>query len=287
MGTRPTARGIGCLVVALLLLVVAGVVTVLGVLRDRGLAAPVPGQQRCVATADGRSVVLDLEQARLASIIVGLSVRRGLAPRAASIAMATAYQETGIRNLEYGDRDSVGLFQQRPSQGWGTVDQLQDPYYATRKFYQALVKVDGWETGDINDVAQRVQRSGHPEAYRDHEADGRVLASVLTGHSPRGLTCLERANRSGNAKGLVSTLEQSLGRVERTIDGSTLTLDPGRERLAWAYATNAVANASRYGVTSVTVGDRTWRTDGTRLPEWRDATTPAPSGRVRITLRGA
>ena len=69
----------------------------------------------------------DLDQAHYASIIVGLSVRRGLPARAASIAMATVYQETGIRNLDYGDRDSVGLFQQRPSQGWGTEKQLMDP----------------------------------------------------------------------------------------------------------------------------------------------------------------
>ena len=89
-------------------------------LRDRGLTEPVPGQQRCVATASNRSTVVDLDQAHFASIIAGVSVRRGLPPRAASIAIATAYQETGIRNLDYGDRDSVGLFQQRPSQGWGT-----------------------------------------------------------------------------------------------------------------------------------------------------------------------
>ena len=114
-------------------------------------------------------MALDLDQAHYASIVVGLSVRRGLPPRAASIAMATVYQETGIRNLDYGDRDSVGLFQQRPSQGWGTPKQLMDPYYATGKFYDALVKIDDWETGDINDVAQKVQRSGYPEAYRDHE----------------------------------------------------------------------------------------------------------------------
>ena len=137
-----------------------------------------------MATANDQSVAVDLDQAHYASIIVGLSVRRGLPPRAASIAMATVYQETGIRNLGYGDRDSVGLFQQRPSQGWGSGRQLSDPYYATGKFYDALVKIDGWESGDINDVAQRVQRSGYPEAYRDHESDARVLASTLTGHSP-------------------------------------------------------------------------------------------------------
>jgi hypothetical protein len=284
MGTRPTARGIGCLLVALVLLV-AGVVGVVNGLRSRGLSAPVPGQQRCVATANGRSVVLDLEQARLTSIVVGLSVRRGLAPRAASIAMATVYQETGIRNLDHGDRDSVGLFQQRPSQGWGTAEQLQDPYYATRKFYEALVKVKGWQTGDINDVAQRVQRSGFPEAYRDHEADGRVLASVFTGSSPGGLTCLERAGRAGDADGLVAMLEKSLGAVDSAVDGTTVTLDVGRERLAWAYAHSAVANAARYGVTVVTIGDQTWQTDGTTLPSWRDAAAPLPSGRVSITFR--
>ena len=284
MGTRPTARGIGCLLVALVLLV-AGVVGLVNALHDRGLTAPVPGQQRCVATANGRSVVLDLEQARLTSIIVGLSVRRGLAPRAASIAMATVYQETGIRNLDYGDRDSVGLFQQRPSQGWGTVEQLQDPYYATRKFYEALVKVRGWETGDINDVAQRVQRSGYPEAYRDHEADGRVLASVFTGSSPGGLTCLERAGRAGNADGLVASLKKSLGAVDSAVDGATVTLDVGRERLAWAYAHHAVANAARYGVTAVTIGDQVWQTDGTTLPSWQDSPAPMAADRVSITLR--
>ena len=282
---RPRARGVGCLLLAVALLVV-GAVSVFGVLRDRGLTAPVPGQQRCVATAGGRSVVLDLQQARLTALIVGLSVRRGLAPRAASIAMATAYQESGIRNLDYGDRDSVGLFQQRPSQGWGTAAQLQDPYYATRKFYEALVEVDGWQTGDINDVAQRVQRSGHPEAYRDHETDGRVLASVFTGHSPAGLTCLERAGRAGDADGLLQTLQRSLGRVEHRSVEATLTLETGGKRRAWAYAHAAVANAARHGVTGVAVAGRTWTTsDGTTLPAWADAATPAPSGRVTITLR--
>ena len=153
-----------------------------------------------MATANDRSTVLDLDQAHYASIIVGLSVKRGLPPRAASIAMATVYQETGIRNLDYGDRDSVGLFQQRPSQGWGTKKQLMDPYYSTGKFYDALVKIDNWETDDINDVAQKVQRSGHPEAYRDHEADARVLASTLTGRSPAGFSCLDRTGTSGELR---------------------------------------------------------------------------------------
>ena len=149
-----TTRTLGCLAVAFVILIAAGG-GVFWWLRDRGLTEPVPGQQRCVATANNRSTVVDLDQAHFASIIAGVSVRRGLPPRAASIAIATAYQETGIRNLDYGDRDSVGLFQQRPSQGWGTKRQLMDPDYATGKFYDALVKIENWETADINDVAQK------------------------------------------------------------------------------------------------------------------------------------
>src|SRR4051794_33166599 len=197
---RRRAMVLGALAVVVVLAVGAAV-GVRGWLRSGGVVPPLPGEERCVATVGGRSVVLDLDQAHFASIIVGLSVRRGLAPRAASIAMATVYQETGIRNLDYGDRDSVGLFQQRPSQGWGSEKQLMDPYYSTGKFYDALVRIDNWRTDDINDVAQKVQRSGHPEAYRDHVADARVLASALTGQSPAAVTCLDRTDAAGDVEG--------------------------------------------------------------------------------------
>jgi hypothetical protein len=281
---RPTRRGIGCLVLALVL-VLGGVLAGVALLRDRGVVPPVPGQQRCVVTAGDRSVTLTLEQAHLTSIIVGLSVRRGLAPRAASVAMATVYQESGIRNLEGGDRDSVGLFQQRPSQGWGTVKQLSDPYYATGAFYDALVKVDGWQSDSINDVAQKVQRSGHPDAYREHEADARVLASALTGSSPGGLSCLERQGKPGDADALVRSMQKTLGPVDHQVGTGSVTVDAGKAQRAWAYGHHAVANAARYGVTAVTVGDRSWRSDGVTLPSWQAATEPLAAGQVRVTLR--
>jgi hypothetical protein len=275
------------LVVVVMMLVTAAVVGVFVVLRNRGLAPPVAGQQRCVASAGGRSVALDLTQAHYASIIAGLSVKRGLPPRAATIALATVYQETGIRNLEYGDRDSVGLFQQRPSQGWGTKEQLLDPYYATGEFYDALVKVRNWRNRDITEVAQRVQRSGFPEAYRDHEADARVLASVLTGQSPEGLTCLERSGRAGQPRALVRDLRRTFGAVGTERSGATVTIDAARSAEAWAYAHFAVANSRRFGVTEVVVGDRQWRSDPLTLATWTAAPEPLDdetSVRVRLRL---
>ena len=279
-----TARTIGCLAVALAIVIAAGI-GVFSWLRGRGLTEPVPGQQRCVATANNRSTVVDLDQAHFASIIAGESVRRGLPSRAASIAIATAYQETGIRNLDYGDRDSVGLFQQRPSQGWGTKQQLMDPNYAAGKFYDALVKIENWETADINDVAQQVQRSGHPEAYRDHETDARVLASTLTGQSPAGFSCLDRTGEVGDVKALRSALEQTFGKLNDSADGSVITIRARSDRRAWAYAAFAVANAKYYGVTTVKIGNRVWETQDLNLPEWQEASPKLKDGRVEITVR--
>lgn len=278
-----TTRTLGCLAVAFVLLIAAGV-GAFWWLRSRNLTEPIPGEQRCVATASNKSTVVDLEQAHFASIIAGVSVRRGLPPRAASIALATAFQESGIRNLDYGDRDSVGLFQQRPSQGWGTKQQLVDPHYATGKFYDALVKIKNWETADINDVAQEVQLSGHPEAYRDHEADARILASALTGQSPAGLSCLDRSGTSGDAKELRSSLQRTFGELDDSTDGSVVTIRARSDRRAWVYAHFAVANAQSYGVITVKIGDRLWQTQDLNLPDWQE-TSKLKNGRVEITVR--
>ena len=280
----PTARAVGCLVLAVVLVIGLGVGAFLW-LRSRGLTSPIPGQQRCVATATGNSVTLDLEQAHYASIVVGMSVKRGLPPRAASIAMATVYQETGIRNLTYGDLDSVGLFQQRPSQGWGSRKQLLDPYYATDKFYDALVKIEDWETADITTVAQRIQNSSYPDAYRDHEADARVLASALTGHSTAGFTCLERAGKSGKPPALVSSIEKTFGTVSDKTEDKVVGIDARSGVLAWAYAGHALANADRYGVVGIKVDGRQWQTDGFDLPTWIKINPGLKKTRVEITVR--
>ena len=271
----------GALVVVVALVVIAAV-GVHGWLRDKGVVAPLPGEERCVGNANSRSVALDLDQAYYSSIVVGLSVRRGLAPRAGSIAMATVYQESGIRNLDYGDRDSVGLFQQRPSAGWGSEKQLMDPYYATTKFYNAMVKVKDWETRDITKVAQAVQRSAYPDAYKQHEPDARVLASALSGQAQHAFTCLVHDEAAGDAKGLAESLETTFREDTKTAD-KVVTMSAKSDRLAWAYAQYAVANAGRHGVVTVEVADYVWTTDQYTLPAWVKA--PDVGRTVRVTVR--
>src|SRR5215213_3746942 len=181
-----TRRRRPVLVTLLVLLLVAGTA---GWLWWRGSIGTLSIRPHCTATAAGRSTDLDPEQAGNAAIIASLAVRRGLPGRAATIGIATAMQESKLRNLPGGDRDSIGLFQQRPSQGWGTPAQIRDPVYASNAFYDVLVKVEGYEDLPITRAAQTVQRSAFPSAYADHEPEARILASALTGYSPAGLSC--------------------------------------------------------------------------------------------------
>lgn len=109
------------------------------------------------------------EQVPNAKIIVATGIQLGIPARGQTVALATALQESGLRNLTGGDRDSIGLFQQRPSQGWGTREQLMDPVYASKKFYNALKSVKGWESMPVTVAAQRVQKSAYPDAYTDDE----------------------------------------------------------------------------------------------------------------------
>lgn len=142
--------------------------------------------QDCVTRAEGGPVPvsLDTAQVRNARIIVATGERMRVSRRGLVIAVATAMQESTLRNLSWGDRDSVGLFQQRPSSGWGTVAELTDPPTASRKFYSALLDVPGWTSMPLTMAAQAVQRSAFPFAYARWEA----LATSLVG-SVGGLDC--------------------------------------------------------------------------------------------------
>ena len=121
------------------------------------------------------------EQKANARVIISTGQQMGMSARDIQVGLMTAMQESTLRNLRYGDRDSQGLFQQRPSQGWGTVAQVTDPAYASRKFFEGLKGIKGRETMSLTQAAQRVQRSAYPDAYAKWESDASGLLSTLSG----------------------------------------------------------------------------------------------------------
>ena len=127
------------------------------------------------------SLGLDAEQRANATAIVDTAVARRLPSRAAVIAVATALQESSLRNLPHGHADSIGLFQQRPSAGWGDPTQLMDPPFAADLFLARLVKVPHWQTRPLTEVAQAVQISAHPDAYARWEPAAAAIVSGLLG----------------------------------------------------------------------------------------------------------
>jgi len=131
-------------------------------------AAPTPTTtptSACAVASPSGRLRLSVEQAQNATTIAAVAKRDGLADRAVTVALAAALQESKLRNVAYGDLDSLGLFQQRPSQGWGAPAQLLVPSYAAGAFYAALVKVPGWGAMPVADAAQAVQRSAAGDAY--------------------------------------------------------------------------------------------------------------------------
>jgi hypothetical protein len=244
-------------------------------------------RERCTAVVGTDSFDLAPDQAAHAALIAAVSMDRGLPARAASIGIATAVQESKLRNIDYGDQagpDSRGLFQQRPSQGWGSEDQVMDPVYATNRFYQELeLLVPDFEALDITVAAQTVQRSAYPDAYADHEPEGRAYASALTGHSPAALNCVLRSpDRPGDADALVAALTEQLSDVDATVsrDGRTVSI-PAAGTRGWALVQWTVANARQFGVTAASFGGQGWvRADH----GWAPAT--GTEGAVTITLAG-
>ncbi|MFC9649568.1 C40 family peptidase [Streptomyces sp. NPDC056937] len=119
------------------------------------------------------------EQIANAETIQATGIAMNVPARGQIVALATALQESGLRNLDYGDRDSLGLFQQRPSQGWGTAAEVRDPVHASTKFYEGLLKVSGWQSMTIAQAAQEVQKSGYPEAYAKWEPLATALQTAI------------------------------------------------------------------------------------------------------------
>ncbi|MDQ0735621.1 hypothetical protein [Arthrobacter agilis] len=270
----------GALLTGLAAVVVGGTVLAVHALDDSEVLV----RERCSATVGTDTFELTPRQAENAALISGVAVGRGLPARAATIAIATAIQESRLENIDYGDEagpDSRGLFQQRPSQGWGSEEQVLTPVYAAGAFYDALVEVPGYETLPITEAAQTVQRSAFPDAYADHEPESRAFASALTGNSPAALDCtLREPAATGDPLAVSTAAEEVFGPLGGAVDGNRLAVQLDGTG-GWAAAQWAVAHASALEITSVAYSGLEWvRADG----GWTSTTT-AP-GTLTITVAG-
>lgn len=241
---------------------------------------------QCATTVGGIKHTLDPEQAGNAATIAAVAVGRELPSRATSIALATAYQESKLRNLDYGDTagpDSRGLFQQRPSQGWGTQAQVMDPVYAAGAFFDELVTFD-YRSMSVTQAAQKVQRSAFPDAYAQHEDRGKAFASALTGQSPAAMTCtLRRTSGAGDASTVAAQIKHEFGSktFAPSVQADIVSVPVKDDTHGWALAQWAVAHAQRDQTVSVSYGGLTWtRAQGA----WKPSEVAAGAKSVAIQV---
>lgn len=251
-------------------------------------------------------LTLDAVQLQHAATINAVGMARGLPERARIIAIAAAWQESSLRNIDHGDLDSLGLFQQRASQGWGDPKQLTDPVYAAGEFYDHLVKVSDWQQIPLTQAAQAVQRSAYPDAYAKWEADATALADQLGGAATPALSCRSgavastadapsRPDVSGLSaatpalRDVVAAAQAELtgitvDAVTATGAGATITIALPRidaDQAARALAAWTVAHATSMNIATVSAAGRLWR--GHR---WSAAPAPLGLGRVTVTVTG-
>ncbi|WP_326699661.1 hypothetical protein OG909_21630 [Streptomyces sp. NBC_01754] len=261
------------------------------------------GPPRCTVRAadggEGGSYGLSPEMAANAATISAVGTTRGLPERAVTIALATALQESSLRNIDHGDRDSLGLFQQRPSQGWGTPEQIMDPVYSAGEFYKHLAEVPGYSRLPLTEAAQRVQKSAFPQAYAKHEPDAALLAAALTGRAPASLTCSlppASGDLPGDAAEVRADLVRSFGKdvlpaagsagasaattVSVPVRSQVPAADDTDSRHGWELAHWAVARAGALRIAEVSYDGRVWRPD----TGWRSQDKESGTASVRMRL---
>jgi hypothetical protein len=255
--------------VAIVVLVVAtiGGYFVYAATRDKNAAPP-----GCRVSLDNQTYTLSPEQTSHATTIAAVGKRMGMPDHAVSVALAAALQESKLQNLQYGDRDSLGLFQQRPSQGWGSESEVLTPHYAAGAFYRRLARIRGWESLPVTTAAQRVQHSGAPLAYAQWEHQARAIAQAATGEIPAGLSCrVDVGPTQASGKPLRQALTRELGPV---------TLDvPVPDARGWTVAAWLIGHAPEFGISRVSFADRIWTASSGR---WVAYTGPVDM-MVRVT----
>ncbi|MFF7925545.1 heavy metal transporter [Streptomyces mirabilis] len=299
-----TARGTGRRRAWAVVIGVSVVLALVSYLAVRFLRPATPDE--CTAHGPhGTTVTLDPDQASHAATIAAVAHARGLPERAVTIALATAIQESKLRNLTYGDRDSLGLFQQRPSQGWGSPAQISDPVYTSGRFFDALVKVPDYRGLPVTVAAQQVQHSGYPQAYAQHEGVAATLADVLTGREGPALSCTVSganptpsdagsgaagaASEAGDGGGVAAAVRREFGGAPAALpttggDSVSYPIPTHQPSTGWSLALWLVCHATELHATSVTFDGRRWsRTASDR--GWTH-TTPDPgrTGTLAVAL---
>ena len=235
--------------------VVVAVVVVAAIAIRAALAKKTIRVSLCRTTVGSSQYVIDLAQAANATTIAAVAKQLDMPDHAVTIALATALQESQLHNLAYGDRDSLGLFQQRPSQGWGTAAQVMDPTYASAAFFKALERVPGWQTMPVTDAAQAVQHSSAPQAYALWEPLARTLAIATTGETAAGLACQFSLTRSN------TTPVSPIPALSRELGPSSLGVPVSTAR-GWTIATWLVGHADQYRITAVRFAGLQWTPRG-------------------------
>jgi hypothetical protein len=265
-------------------LLIAVIVTALALLAtNHGRITPGIGTG-CLVRSHSTDVPLTASQAGLAATIAGVARHRSMPTRAVTIAYAAALQESGLENLPYGDRDSVGVFQQRPSQGWGPRRLLLDPVYATTRFFRALAGIPGYRHLLIYKAAQEVQHSADGYAYAQYAGQGAVMASGFTGQVPRSVWCWYSHSRHVHRR-LAAARAQLTGAFGHlslsSVGDPTTRVRVARPSVGWSVATWLVTHAGAFGITTVSYDGYRWTTaQGSH--GWRR--TDVRGGKPSVTL---
>lgn len=268
-------RAAVALIVVVLVAVGAGYAVYRAIEHVTASAPPPPG---CQAGSGPGMIALDTGQAGIAATIAGVAARHKLPRQAVTIALATAMQESDLENLSYGDRDSVGVFQQRPSQGWGTAADLEDPIYATTKFYAALVDIPRYTKLPVDVAAQDVQHSADGTAYSQYDYVAGLLAGDLTGQPAHAVTCwyTPAVNQRANATLAAQGLKQTFGDASRKglnvkIRNKTIYRVP--DSAGWTAASWLVTHAAQYGISEVRYAGYIWKAADGSMGWQRDPPT--------------
>jgi hypothetical protein len=214
----------------------------------------------CVTDGGGLPLQLTPSQAGIAAVIAGVASRRALPTRAVAIAYATALQESKLQNLHYGDLDSVGVFQQRPSQGWGSARQIEDPVYATERFFDALTAVPQYLSMPIDVAAQAVQHSADGSAYAEWAYEGTSLAAAFTGADPHAVWCsYSDPPGTSSLAAAAADMTAAFGLTARPDGGRrAMIVSVGADAQGWTVAAWLVTHAATYGIHSVRYQGYQW-----------------------------